>query len=347
MPKGSKTVRRRKNKELESEDTPPESKSLVNTDKMTLKSSSSSPSNKRFLFMSSTCLVLFLCSALWALTSHDSRRRLEDQMPQVTDGVVDHTPTTEGAITVGDHYVVLQVLPHDDQAFTQGLTYNNGTLWEGTGLNGQSELRRVDPDTGKVLQSHKLEGKYFGEGIAYFKDAEGNDRIIQITWKRKIGWIYDASTFEIIKEFTFATKTGEGWGITYNDDGKEFVVSDGSSFLFFWDRDTLEEKRRIEVIANVPAKTNPQEMKKEHMVHMNELEWFHGTVLANIWYQDVLIRIDPTTGYVLHVYNFMDLYKDRVATADCFNGISVTDTKDELWVTGKQWPNMYRIKLLQ
>lgn len=344
MPKGNKTVRRRKNKELKSEETPPESKSLANPEKGIPKSSSS-PSNKRFLVMislSSSCLVIFLCSALWALAAHDSRRRLADQL-EATDG---NTPPEGAAVAVGDHYVVLQVLPHDDQAFTQGLTYNNGTLWEGTGLNGHSELRRVDPDTGNVLQSHKLEGKYFGEGITYFEDNDGNDRIIQITWKRQVGWIYDASTFDIIKEFTFSTKTNEGWGITYNEDGKEFVVSDGSSFLFFWDRDTLEEKRRIEVIANVPSKTNPQEIKKEHMIHMNELEWFNGTVLANIWYQDVLIRIDPTSGYVLQVYNFVNLYKDRVSTADCFNGISVTDTKDELWVTGKQWPNMYRIKLL-
>lgn len=287
------------------------------------------------------CLILLLVALLSVAafppeSTHDDLME-EDSVELSMDG------STMDNDTPDTNYVVLQVLPHDDRAFTQGLTYFNGNLWEGTGLYHESELRRVDPNTGTVLQTHKLESKYFGEGIAHFTDKDGNGRIIQITWKRQVGWIYNAETFEIVKEFTYSTKTTEGWGITYNENENEFIVSDGSSHLFFWDRDTLEQKRHVEVHIKFSVE---DDSLKQPMNLLNELEWHKGAVLANVWYQDYLLRIDPATGSVSHIYDFSNLYQNRAQSADCFNGISVTDMEDELWVTGKHWPNMYRIKLL-
>ena len=244
---------------------------------------------------------------------------------------------------VGDHYVVLEVLPHDESAFTQGLTFFNGNLYEGTGMNGASQLRRVDPQSGEVLSLHQMDPRYFGEGIAHFADATGEMKLIQLTWQQKKGFIYRIKDFEVTHEFSFETTTGEGWGITYNEASREFVVSDGSSWLVFWDRDTLQEKRRIQVKLR---REQPQEARVQAIQHVNELEWDNGTILANVWYQNVLIRIDPTTGFVQKVYKFSGLYRNRTLKADCFNGIALTDTPGELYVTGKWWPHMYRVKLL-
>lgn len=261
------------------------------------------------------------------------------------------------AIYVGDAYDVLATYPHDPNAFTQGLTYFGGRLYEGTGLNGASELRELEMTpqadvTGNILQSTKLDEKYFGEGIAHYHDAGGNERIIQITWQEQTGFIYDATTFDklVEKEFRYETKTNEGWGITYDASKREFIVSDGSDYIFFWDRDTLQEKRRVQVTLRQLLNSNgdddeePQ-ITKRPVQHINELEMVDGLIFANIWYQDVLVAIDPVDGQVAKVYDFSRLYTKRSPDADCFNGISVSDKKDELLVTGKNWPSMYRIKL--
>jgi glutamine cyclotransferase len=273
-------------------------------------------------------------------------------LPWHGDGVVTSNVTTSEESSTSnpekkinhDHYIVLEVLPHDESAFTQGLTFVDGNLYEGTGLYGESQLRRVDPQSGNVLSSHQMDRSHFGEGVAHFIDATGEMRLIQLTWKEKEGFIYRVNDFQVIQEFTYETTTGEGWGITYDEASREFVVSDGSSWLVFWDRDSLQEKRRIQV------KRKRQVLQGQPQVqvvsHLNELEWDNGTILANVWYQDVLIRIDPTTGFVIQVYDFSHLYKDRTPKADCFNGIALTDTPGELFVTGKWWPHMYRVKLL-
>eukprot|EP00540_Astrosyne_radiata_P014381 CAMPEP_0116836722 /NCGR_PEP_ID=MMETSP0418-20121206/8257_1 /TAXON_ID=1158023 /ORGANISM="Astrosyne radiata, Strain 13vi08-1A" /LENGTH=374 /DNA_ID=CAMNT_0004466529 /DNA_START=61 /DNA_END=1185 /DNA_ORIENTATION=+ len=245
--------------------------------------------------------------------------------------------------TLPDYYVVLEVLPHDPHAFTQGLTYDGKNLYESTGLFGKSTVRHVEPQTGKVLASAPLHDRQFGEGLAYFETEDGEGRLIQITWQSQKGFIYDSDTFEVLRKFKFETSNNEGWGITYDFENKEFVVSDGSAYLLFWDRDTLKEKRRVEVMQHL--KTPNGSVLKQPVRRLNELEWFDGFVLANVWYKDVLLRIDPKTGLVVQTYDFAKLYTDRARHADCFNGISVTDKPGELWVTGKLWPYMYRIEL--
>jgi glutaminyl-peptide cyclotransferase len=255
-------------------------------------------------------------------------------------------------LRVHPHFAVLQILPHDPGAFTQGLTCDGtGTVvWEGTGMYGQSELRRVDPQTGRVLASIALQGNVFGEGISFYetKDQDEDDslqstqrRIIQFTWKEKKGWIYNADTLQVIQEFTYETTTGDGWGITYNPTRHEFIVTDGSSYLHFWDAETLQEIRKLEV------KFQKNDGTFAAVRNLNEVEYIQDdTILSNVWYEDVLIKINLETGLVTQVYDFSPLYVERTEGVDCFNGISATEKADEFWVTGKYWPHMYRVKLL-
>ena len=252
-------------------------------------------------------------------------------------------------VFVGEKYEVLQVLPHDQTAFTQGLTYYNGRLYEGTGMEGESDLREINPEDGIAKRSVGMGGNYFGEGIAHYMGADGKEKIIQLTWKNRTGFIYDANTFDVEKEFIYETSNGEGWGITYNAKSKEFIVSDGSEFLFFWDRDTLKEKRRVEVL--IPRLKNEGDngmIWNRPLNHLNELEYLQegGLVLANVWYQDVIVAIDPRNGHVVKVINFANLHRQRGLSEDCFNGIAISGSKGELYVTGKYWPHLYRVKLL-
>lgn len=268
---------------------------------------------------------------------------------------------------IGDGYEVLEILPHDSQAFTQGLTFFDNKLYEGTGLyDGASELRllsKIDPS--KILRRSKpLANHLFGEGIAFFHDENGRSCIIQLTWKAKLGFIYDAETFEMLKQFSFQTGTGEGWGITYNDQSKEFVVSDGSDFLYFLDRDTLQVKRRIQVTLD-RARVDPRRlMRYERMWYLNELEFVRHSsrsckpffmnnngklsdiILANVWYEDVLLAINAQTGEVMRIFDFSKLYQSREPSADVFNGVSISEEPGVFYVTGKFWPNVYKVRLI-
>ena len=287
-------------------------------------------------------------------SSHGDAANNEVEKTSEHTGIINRSPKEIiEDIFVGAAYTVLETFHHDPEAFTQGLTYYGGKLYEGTGLNGMSQLRELDifssGEVGSVLRSVKMDSKYFGEGIAHYHDANGTESIIQLTWKERTGFIYDAQTFNVLKQFSYETVTKEGWGVTYDASTQEFIVSDGSEWLFFWDRDTLKEKRRIQVtVPQLSMGTNNGEQPLMDMPvnYLNELEMVNGLVFANIWYQNVLVAINPQDGKVVRVFDFGELYKDRTPTADCFNGISVTEKMDEVFVTGKNWPHMYRIKLL-
>ena len=297
--------------------------------------------------------LLAIYSARKALpgdTGHGGRMDLDESSSVGSPG--QHKPLTS-PLRVYPHFEVLQIVPHDPGAFTQGLTCDRtGTvLWEGTGMYGQSELRRVDPQTGRVLASVALQGNVFGEGISFYEtESHQQDddsvpsrhgRLIQFTWKEKKGWIYDADTFQVIREFTYETTTGDGWGITYNPNQHEFIVTDGSSYLHFWDAETLHEVRKLEV------KFQKNDGTLASVRKLNEVEYLQdGTILSNVWYEDVIIKINLETGLVTQVYDFSPLYADRAEGVDCLNGIATTDKADEFWVTGKYWPHMYRVKLL-
>lgn len=178
---------------------------------------------------------------------------------------------------------------------SQGLSYgSDGKIYETTGLYSNSKLRKINPNTFEVEQSVDLDGRFFGEGSTFYTDKEGNSRIIEITWKSQTGIIYDADTFEQLSTFRYTTTAPkhEGWGITYNEANQEFIVSDGSPYLYFWDRDTLKEKRKV-----VVSRLNGQGQNM-----LNELEFMDGLVCCNIWHMDDIICVDPATGKSVREY---------------------------------------------
>ena len=220
---------------------------------------------------------------------------------------------------------VVKSYPHDRQAFTQGLVYLDGVLYEGTGLHGQSGIRKVKLETGEVIQQRALDPKYFGEGIVVWGKS-----IVQLTWQSEIGFVYDLTTFAPQK--TFAYK-GEGWGLTH--DGKQIIMSDGTSSLRFLDPQTLKETGRVTVRdGGVPVKD------------LNELEFVRGEILANVWQQHRIARISPKTGDVTGWIDLSGLLSPgESAGVDVLNGIAYDAAGDRLFVTGKLWPKVFEIKV--
>jgi glutamine cyclotransferase len=225
-------------------------------------------------------------------------------------------------------YQIVKTYPHDRAAFTQGLQYVDGVLYEGTGQNGQSGLRKVKLETGQVLQHRPLDRKYFGEGITVL-----GDQIFQLTWQSEIGFVYDKATFKQLKTFTY---TGEGWGLTH--DGTRLIMSDGDArgALRFIDPKTLKETGRLIVKDNgLPVQ------------NLNELEYVKGEVLANIWQTQRLARISLKTGAVTGWIDLSGLLDPREAAGvDVLNGIAYDAVGDRLFVTGKYWPKLFEIKIV-
>ena len=224
-------------------------------------------------------------------------------------------------------YEIINVYPHDPGAFTQGLIVEGDTLIEGTGLRGQSTLRRVDLETGRVEQALALPPAYFGEGVTVF-----DGRIYQLTWQSRQGFVYDEATFELLDTFTYPT---EGWGITH--DGERLIMSDGTATLYFWDPSTLQETGRVEVRdANDPV------------VRLNELEFVEGEVWANVWQTDLIARIDPASGRVVGWIDLAGLLlpEDRENRVDVLNGIAYDEEANRIFVTGKWWPKLFEIDVV-
>ena len=228
---------------------------------------------------------------------------------------------------------VVRTYPHDRFAYTQGLVYRDGVLYEGTGLPGRSSLRKVDLATGKVLKIRALDAKYFGEGVALWKD-----RLIQLTWQSGVGFVYDRETFEPIRTFTYP---GEGWGLT--DDGKRLIMSDGSSVLRFLDPETLRQVGRLPVHDEMGA-----------VDRLNELEFVNGEILANVYETDTIARIDPKTGRVSAWIDLRGLLSPaELASINAqepggvLNGIAYDASGKRLFVTGKLWPKLFEIELVK
>jgi glutamine cyclotransferase len=222
-------------------------------------------------------------------------------------------------------YRIINTYPHATDAFTEGLVYNDGFLYESTGLNGQSTLRRVELETDTVLQSVSLPDEYFGEGITIV-----GDRIYQLTWRNGIGFIYDLSNFALLGNFTYST---EGWGLTY--DGNRLIMSDGSSTLYFLDPQTLRNVGQVTVMDTSPV------------TNLNELEYIKGKVYANVFLTNKIAIIDPSTG---HVDSWIDLSglpgPSNPDINSVLNGIAYDAAGGRLFVTGKMWPNLYEIQLV-
>ena len=226
----------------------------------------------------------------------------------------------------GHAYTVVNTFPHDPEAFTQGLVFHQGRLYEGTGLRGRSSVRIVELETGEIIQIHRLPPEYFGEGITIH-----GDRIIQVTWQSRVGFVYDRDTLEPLDTFSISS---EGWGLTH--DGTSLVLSDGTSTLHFLDPITFEETRTVEVRDG-----------DEDVRLINELEYIDGEIYANIWQTDMIARIDPMSGSVLGWLEFSGLREhiDDEASLDVLNGIAYDDETGHLFLTGKLWPLLFEIEL--
>jgi glutaminyl-peptide cyclotransferase len=223
-------------------------------------------------------------------------------------------------------YQVVHAYPHDPNAFTQGLEYRAGYLYEGTGLKGRSSLRKVQLETGKVLQEIDIAPQYFGEGITVL-----NQKIMELTWQAETGFVYDQSTFRRLQTYNYP---GEGWGLA--NDGQNIYMSDGTAQIRIWDPLTLQEKRRITVHdAGRPV------------LNLNELEWVRGEIYSNIWQTDRIARISPVDGRVLGWIDMAGILpaSERTGNEDVLNGIAYDVLGNRLFVTGKLWPKLFEIKV--
>jgi len=221
---------------------------------------------------------------------------------------------------------VVNVYPHDPAAFTQGLVFHKGYIYEGTGIRGRSSIRKVELETGRVLKIQGLSAEHFGEGITICRN-----RLIQLTWQSHTGFVYELQSFRLLQTFSYPT---EGWGITY--DGNHLIMSDGTAVLRFLDTRTYKIVKQIEV-----------RDRGNLLPNINELEFIKGEIYANVWGTGYIVRISPQTGQVLGWIDLRDLYRYVGAgrNIDVLNGIAYDAKGNRLLVTGKYWPNLFEIRL--
>ena len=225
-------------------------------------------------------------------------------------------------------YEIKNTYPHDRAAFTQGLVFRDGFLWESTGQYGSSSLRQVELQTGRVVKSVPVSREFFAEGMTIF-----GGKVYQLTWQEKRAFVYDAKDFRRVGEFRYA---GEGWGLTH--DGESLVMSDGTSTLRFLDPETFAVRRALRVVdGNRPVE------------QLNELEYVRGEIFANVWQEDRVARIDPQTGQVTGWIDLRGLLSasDARGDEDVLNGIAYDEQSDRLFVTGKLWPKLFEIRLVK
>jgi len=239
---------------------------------------------------------------------------------------VDKPTTTSDQRARQVSYEVINSYAHDSTSFTQGLLWHEGGFYESTGQYGQSKLRRLEFPSGKVLKEISLTPELFGEGLALVER-----RLIQLTWKSHRGFVYDLDTFRLLQEFSYDT---EGWGLTY--DGKNLILSDGSSDLFYFDPQTFKPVRKLAV-----------RMNGQPIRDLNELEFIDGEIWANVWQTDIILRIAPSTGKVT---SFLDLKgvlapSDKTGREDVLNGIAYDADHKRIFITGKLWPRIFEIRI--
>jgi glutamine cyclotransferase len=229
-------------------------------------------------------------------------------------------PQSTGAPVAG--YKIVRAYPHDSRAFTQGLIFRDGFLYESTGLNGRSSLRKVALETGDVVAQYAVGAKYFAEGL-----TEWDGKLLQLTWQTHVGFVYDMSPFKMVRTFEY---TGEGWGLTH--DRTRLILSDGTAVLRFLNPETFAEVGHITVTdAGKPV------------TQLNELEFVKGEILANVWYTDRIARISPVTGHVIGWIDLSGLKPGGTSADAVLNGIAYDAAGDRLFVTGKLWPQLFEI----
>ena len=229
-------------------------------------------------------------------------------------------------------YTLVQTLPHDTASFTQGLQFYKGVLYESTGnpnkLANGSRIQVVNPATGATLVKTLLPADEFGEGITIM-----NEKVYQLTWENRKGYVYDVRNFQKLREFTY---NHQGWGIT--NDGSNLIVSDGSNHIYYWNPETFQEIKRLSVQDHRGMRNN-----------INELEFINGHLFANIWQSNQIVRIDTATGYITGVLDLSDLLRSypelSKPPADVLNGIAWDSSTNRMLITGKKWPRMFELEL--
>lgn len=271
--------------------------------------------------------LLATCLILGVLSCKDNNSKPDNNTSGNTSAAMRNMPAVM-------QYSVVKEYPHDTKAFTEGLQYVDGVLYEGTGEYGTSDVRKVDPETGKVLASHKMENKYFGEGISVL-----NGKLYQLTYREHTGFIYDAKTLK--PEGTFSYNADEGWGMT--TDGTYLVYDDGSNLLHYIEPGTFKELKTLHVTDENGAVDN-----------INELEFIKGFIYANQWETNNILKIDTATGQVVARADLSDLGhmagEGQMGAngrhgPDVLNGIAYDAKDNRIFITGKYWPKLYEIKL--
>jgi glutamine cyclotransferase len=266
----------------------------------------------KFTTLTAILIVIFLASlALISMTLWDCNRQ--------THGTEQHTVPVYG-------YKIIAVYPHDKDAYTQGLVYDGQNLYESTGLYGNSTVRQVELETGKVRQSYSVPSRYFGEGLTIWKDG-----LIQLTWKSMTGFVYNKSDFKQIRDFSYKR---EGWGIT--SDGLHLIMSDGSDTLYFINPETFTDIGSIRVKAS-----------DEPVFNLNELEYINGSIVANVYFDNRIAIISPETGAVTGWIDLRELTarEKNMSTVGVLNGIAYNPKNGTLLVTGKLWPELFEIEI--
>jgi glutaminyl-peptide cyclotransferase len=273
----------------------------------------------RFYLIILTLALAFSCKTE---TANNNKPNVNNNSSPKTNSSPNTTVTT--VPTYG--YEVVNTYKHDPKAFTQGLVFYNDFLYESTGLEGESTLRKVELETGKVLQRHDLSDEVFGEGMTIL-----NDKIYQISWKNGVAFEYDLN-FKQLKDFRYS---GEGWGLT--NDGKNLIMSDGTHVLRVINPENFETLKTITVFRE----------NGQPLMQINELEWVKGEIWANIWQDSSVARIDPETGKVKGWIDFSKLVSEemRSANEDVLNGIAYDEKTDRIFITGKLWKKLFEIKL--
>lgn len=290
------------------------------SDKKRPKAATAKPAQYR---VSVVVLALVACAGVVFLIL--SLRR--DEPAQESDAAANNNTRGTSVPTASQaSYEVVNSYPHDPASFTQGLLWHDGSLYEGTGLKGQSKLRRLEFPSGKVLKEISMPSEFFGEGVALV-----DGRLIQLTWQSHVGFVYDLDTFRKLQEFAYDT---EGWGLTF--DGKNLILSDGSSSLFYLDPQTFKPIKKLAVTMN-----------GKPLTELNELEFIEGEIWANVWQTDLIVRIDPSSGRVTSFLNLKGILapSDRTGREDVLNGIAYDAEKKRIFVTGKLWPRIFEIRV--
>jgi len=278
-------------------------------------------------------LILFTVFATSCKTENSVNRQNVNVNSTINTNNTANSPSqTTGKIPVYT-YEIVKTFKHDSKAFTQGLVFHNGFLYESTGQKGDSTVRKVEINSGRVLQKQDLSDDYFAEGMTVL-----NERIYQVTWQENTAFVYDVNDFKLLKELKYQ---GEGWGLT--DDGTNLIMSDGTHVIRIVDPETFKTTRTLVVL----------DENGKPLLDLNELEYVKGEIWANVWHSEKIgkpnhiARIDPNSGKLLGWINLQGISPDDVErdNENTLNGIAYDETSDRIFVTGKKWRNLYEIKL--